>query len=167
LARVRYAATETVDPNGSAFGVLLLVLFTPVPFERKLPEHSVPTSAPETDYSSASYAPTVASINFGGSAESTGPIFLGVPWIADLAIPICEIAGFKYLIVFTSFPLRLKITGALFAANAPATDYSSASYALTVVINFGGSAESTGDACFGCPWIADLAGAIKVIAAFV
>jgi hypothetical protein len=125
------------------------------------------TSAPEIDYSSASYAPTVARINFGGSAESTGPIFFGVPWIADLAVPINEITGFAYLIVFTSFHLAGKIAGALVAASAPETAYSSASYALTVVINFGGSAESTGEACFGWPWIADLADAIKVIAAFV
>ncbi|MGB9514215.1 MAG: hypothetical protein WBU20_21195, partial [Candidatus Acidiferrum sp.] len=58
------------------------------------------------------------------------------------------------------------ISGALKVMSAPEAGYSSASYALTVVINFGGSAESTGAACFVWPWIADLAALIDVIAGF-
>ena len=93
-------------------------------------------------------------------------LIFGLPWMADLATSISAITGFAYLIVFTSFPLRLKIAGALDSTSAPETDYSSASYALTVVINLGDWALSTGESCFGMPWIADLAASINVIAGF-
>jgi hypothetical protein len=93
-------------------------------------------------------------------------LIFGLPWIADLATSIRLITGFVYFIVFTSFLLGRKTTGALNALSAPETDYSSASYALTVVINFGDWALSTGELCFGMPWIADLAASINVITGF-
>jgi hypothetical protein len=68
--------------------------------------------------------------------------------------------------IFTSFLLERMITATLAAASGPATDYSSASYALAVATN---SVEglSTGRADFGMLWIADLAASIDVIAGFV
>jgi hypothetical protein len=131
-----------------------------VSLERKITGALVAASAPETDYSSASYAFVVTN----AGSMSGGPPAFGLPWIADLAAAINVIAGFVYFIVFTSFLLGVKITGAISGTSDPEIDYSSDSYALTVTYSV---VRSGGKPDFGMPWIADFAASINVIAGFV
>jgi len=84
-----------------------------------------------------------------------------------VALLACITSGLSYFIVFTAFPLGGKITGALAAASAPETDYSSASYAALVwEWSNGIKGLSVVEIAFGTPWIADLAASINTIAGF-
>lgn len=106
-------------------------MFTSSPLEGKITGALVATSAPETAYSSASYALTVTNV---GCMSVATPCFGLELWIAEAAASINVIAGFVYFMPFTSFLLGGKITGALDAMSAPETNYSSASYAPVVAM---------------------------------
>jgi len=97
---------------------------------------------------------------------SKSNLIFGIPWISTVAELVRVTSGFVYFIGFTSFLLGGKITGALAAASAPETDYSSASYAPLLWSTCTGKL-SYRLIVFGVPWIADLAVSINVIAGFV